>query len=364
MSQIIKLPLLSIVIPCYNEEKIITKTANDLVYYLQHTHWSYDQMPSWEIIFVNDGSTDNTLEILKKIHTSHPSHIKFVTYPRRGGQGKALQVGFRAAKGKWIITLDADLDYSPDHIKQFLERAIITQADIIVGSPYFTGGAILNCPKSRLWMSKAINWYFSHMLKIGLSTYTSIARLYRKASLDLLLFSSFDKDLLPEILIKANLMKMHLEEVPAIATWNREKIAARGKGINFLGTISKAIKHLAIGLVERPFIVIFYLFLVPFIIFLITFDGVFYLFFKNFHYLNSGYIESIKSSLTNSFHESPHTFIFFSGSLQAILIMFFSAIIVTQNKLKNDADFIAHSQLFNLLMKANKKEKFNNCPTE
>jgi dolichol-phosphate mannosyltransferase len=364
MRQTIESPLLSVVIPCYNEEKIVEKTAIDLVNYLQNKNWSHDQKASWEIIFVNDGSLDGTLEVLKKIHSSNPLHIKFITYTRCGGQGKALQMGFKAAKGTWIITLDADLDYSPDHIEQFLEHAIITQADIVVGSPYSAGGAIRNCPKSRLWMSKAINWYFARMLKVGLSTYTSIARLYRKEALNLLLLSSFDKDILPEILIKANLMKMHLEEVPAIAVWNKEKVNARGKGINFLSTISKLTKHLAIGLVERPFIGMLYVFLIPFIIFLVTFDGIFYLFFKNFHYLDSGYLESIKHSLAMSFNESPHTFIFFSGSLQAILIMFFSAIIVTQNKLKNDADFITHAQLFNLLMRSKKEEQVSNFLTD
>lgn len=349
--------LLSVVIPCYNEAPILENTASLLTDYLRNTNWSGEQDSLWEIIFVNDGSTDNSLEILKKIHVANQDQIKYITYTRCGGQGKALQMGFKAAKGEWVVTLDADLDYSPSHIKIFMECAYATNADVVIGSPYSRGGSISNCPRSRLWMSKAINWYFRRMLKIqGITTYTSIARLYRREALELLLLSSFDKDLLPEILIKANLMRMHIEEVAATSSWNKEIMVTRGKGINFVNTISKVAKHLAIGLVERPFIAMFYLFLIPFIVFLSTTNGVLYLFMKNLHNGDANYLELIKNSLATSFKESPHTFLFFSASLQAILVMFFSAIIVTQNKLKSDSDFIAYVRLFNLLRHNNKDE--------
>ncbi len=337
--------LLSVVIPCLNEAAVLSATADQLHHYLSETDWDDGQGKTWEIIFVNDGSTDNTSEVLQRICARY-SEIRYLTYPRTGGQGKALQSGFAAARGEWVVTFDADLDYAPSHIKEYLEHAVRLKADIIVGSPYRPGGGIENCPWPRLAMSRLMNWYFRKFFPIGVTTFTAILRLYRRETLEKLLLASYDKDLLPEILIKADLLKMSIVELPAISVWDKEKTRQRGKGASILSTARKAARHLIIGLTERPFGLLFYPILAVFALFILMSVGVATLFISNFVTGDAGFLIDVRNALRTSYFESPHTFIFFVGAAQSLLIIFFAAVIVLQNKTKSDNDFIILTKMY------------------
>jgi glycosyltransferase involved in cell wall biosynthesis len=283
--------------------------------------------------------------VLQRICTEHPE-IRYLTYPRTGGQGKALQSGFAAARGEWVATFDADLDYGPSHIQEYLEYAVRLQADIVVGSPYRPGGAIVNCPWPRLAMSRLMNWYFRKLFPIGVTTFTAILRLYRRETLEKLLLASYDKDLLPEILIKADLLKMSIVELPAVSVWDAKKTRQRGKGASIFSTARKAARHLVIGLTERPFGLLFYPILVVLALFILMSVGVATLFVSNFAASDAGFLIDIRTALKTSYFESPHTFIFFVGAAQSLLIIFFAAIIVLQIKTKSDNDFIILTRIY------------------
>lgn len=336
--------LLSVVIPCYNEAHVLRDTAEELHRYLTATDWDAGCGKRWEVVFVDDGSTDETLSVLKEVTNRYPN-MRFVSYARTGGQGKALQAGFSAAAGQWIVTFDADLDYKPDCIKQFLAVAMQANADIVVGSPYRPGGGIENCPWARLMMSRLMNWYFRKLFRIGVTTFTAILRLYKKEALERLLLASYDKDFLPELLIKADLLKMSIIELPAVSVWDKAKTARRGKGQGVVATARKAARHLAIGLVERPFALLFYPMLLVFAAFILMTIGVGSLFLSHFAASGAGLLIDIRNSFSASYQESPHTFIFFVGAAQSLLIMFFAAVIILQNKTKSDNDFILMTKL-------------------
>jgi glycosyltransferase involved in cell wall biosynthesis len=340
--------LLSVVIPCHNEQGIVTRSANELGTYLRTVDWSCGEIPSWEIIFVNDGSTDGTLAELQRLAAADPN-VRCVSYRTCGGQGKALQVGFSRARGRWVICFDADLDYKPKYIAEFLEHALKTEADIVVGSPFRAGGGFENCPPVRRWMSGAMNWYFRRVFQGEISTYTAIIRLYRKQSLDLLLLCSFDKDLLPEILIKANTLKMCIEELPVHSIWNPERSKARGKGIGVVSTARKTLRHLSIGLIERPFLFLAYPILVTGALFAYFGFGILKLFIDHFSSTGAGVLVDIRSAFAVSFDDSPHTFIFWLFLGHALLVMFFGGVTILQNKIKGDRDFIVQSKLYELL---------------
>ena len=158
-------PLLSVVVPCHNEEAILAKSAAELIEYLSTVAWSCGLPPTWELILVNDGSTDGTLGVIEALAAVYPNVIS-VSYNPCGGQGKALQAGFSHSRGEWIISFDADLDYRPRYISEFLQHAVGTGADIVIGSPYLLGGGIENCPRTRLLMSRAMNWYFRRVFDL------------------------------------------------------------------------------------------------------------------------------------------------------------------------------------------------------
>ncbi|MFP4053532.1 MAG: glycosyltransferase family 2 protein [Phycisphaerae bacterium] len=242
---------LSVVIPCYNEAASLRRTAETLTAYLESADWNGDEPRTWEVIFVNDGSADETSQVLTDIAANDG---RFVAggYGRNGGQGKALQWGFARCRGKWIICFDADLDYAPDHLERFMKLAAETDADCIVASPFIDGGGMQNVPGSRVFMSAAMNWFLSMAIDRGISTWTCNLRLWRAEKLRQIPMVSQDKDLLPEMLVKARHLEMKLVECPATLIWGEAKTSRAGMGKGVLFTAAKSLEHFAIGLAENP----------------------------------------------------------------------------------------------------------------
>src|SRR4030066_2441872 len=100
---------LSIIIPMFNEAENAESTLNRVEEALASFKGTY------EIIAVNDGSHDNTLEILNKL-AEQDGKLKIVSYPKNIGRGMALRKGFQESKGEIIVSIDADLSYSPQYI--------------------------------------------------------------------------------------------------------------------------------------------------------------------------------------------------------------------------------------------------------
>ena len=118
---------LSIVIPCYNEET----TVEEIVAVVKAT--DYDK----EILIVDDGSTDNTREVLKQ-YDNDPV-VKVFLQPQNMGKGAALRRGFTEATGDVVIIQDADLEYTPDDYPKLLAPIEAGRADVVYGSR-FQGG--------------------------------------------------------------------------------------------------------------------------------------------------------------------------------------------------------------------------------
>jgi glycosyltransferase involved in cell wall biosynthesis len=116
---------LSIVIPLYNEEESLTELADQLIPILQGMNSSY------EIIFVDDGSTDNSLNILKELRHK-TGQIKILSFRKNYGKSAALSEGFKMATGEIIITMDADLQDDPSEIPNLVKK-INDGCDLVSG---------------------------------------------------------------------------------------------------------------------------------------------------------------------------------------------------------------------------------------
>jgi len=104
---------LSVVIPCYNEEKRFSKGMDHFLSYL-------DRVPySWELVLVNDGSADNTLKLMNKAKFKN-HNIEVVSYIQNEGKGYALKKGIEKAEGKFILFSDIDYSVPIQTIGQFL----------------------------------------------------------------------------------------------------------------------------------------------------------------------------------------------------------------------------------------------------
>ena len=106
--------LISIIIPAFNEEKNITAISNAVLSVFANINYEY------EIIFIDDGSKDNSATILKDLAATN-KNIKFILFSRNFGKDNALSAGLKLSKGNAIITLDADLQHPPEMIIQMLE---------------------------------------------------------------------------------------------------------------------------------------------------------------------------------------------------------------------------------------------------
>ena len=117
---------LSIIIPVFNEEKTIEEI-------LKKVHDVNLKNISKEIIIVDDGSTDGTVEKIKKT-ISGKKNIKFISHKTNQGKGAAIKTGIEAANGDYIIIQDADLEYDPKFIRNLLEPIITKQAKVVYGT--------------------------------------------------------------------------------------------------------------------------------------------------------------------------------------------------------------------------------------
>ena len=119
-----KKPKLSFVIPAKNEE-------GSLEILFQEILSSIKNIKTFEIIFIDDGSTDNTLKILKKL-SKKDKRVKVISLRGNFGKSTALQIGFNSARGDIIFTMDADLQDNPKEIPNFL-RKIDDGYDLVSG---------------------------------------------------------------------------------------------------------------------------------------------------------------------------------------------------------------------------------------
>jgi glycosyltransferase involved in cell wall biosynthesis len=107
---------LSLVIPVYNEEQNIVLLFEAICRAMAPAH------KSWEVIFVDDGSTDRSLSILRQLVEDDPEHVRVVVFRRNFGQTAAITAGIDHSKGDIIVLLDADLQNDPDDIPMMLGK--------------------------------------------------------------------------------------------------------------------------------------------------------------------------------------------------------------------------------------------------
>jgi glycosyltransferase involved in cell wall biosynthesis len=127
----IKTKKLSIVMPCYNEKHTIEKILDEVMAVNLGT-------TKKEIIIIDDGSSDGTRKLLKKIAAKNPS-IKLIFQKTNQGKGAALKRGILESKGDVVVVQDADLEYDPQEYKRLLYPIERGHADVVYGSRFIGG---------------------------------------------------------------------------------------------------------------------------------------------------------------------------------------------------------------------------------
>ena len=117
---------LSIVIPLLNEDESLPELADWIARVMQENNYSY------EVIMIDDGSTDDSWQVIEKLSAQNPN-IKGIKFQRNYGKSAALNEGFKAAKGEVVITMDADMQDSPDEIPGLRKMILDDKYDLVSG---------------------------------------------------------------------------------------------------------------------------------------------------------------------------------------------------------------------------------------
>jgi len=192
-------PIISAVIPALNEAENLALLLPALQHQLQQLVGD-----SHETIVVEGTSTDATEEIARRLGAR-------VVNQRARGYGGALLAGFAAARGEWILTLDADLSHQPDFVSTLW--AAREGADVLIASRYVKAGRA-EMPLLRFILSRILNFFFARGLSLPLKDVSSGFRLYRAAVVREMPLLSRDFDVLEEILVRACTAGKRIGEIP------------------------------------------------------------------------------------------------------------------------------------------------------
>ncbi len=207
-------PFVSLVTPAYNEAAILEENLTLLCCHMAQLEQEF----RWEIVLVNDGSRDDTARLADAFAQRVPQ-VRVVHHPYNSGLGQALRSGFEHSKGDYIVTLDLDLSYSPEHIEALVRQMQKTGAQVVVASPYMPGGQVSNVPTFRRLLSVWANRFLSLADKGEISTLTGMVRAYDRNFVESLHPRAMGMDINPEIIHKAKLLNERVDEGPAHLHW-------------------------------------------------------------------------------------------------------------------------------------------------
>ena len=192
------MPLLSIIIPVYNEAKTVRQILEKI------DAVNIDK----EIIVVNDGSCDGTDNILREIKFNN---LKVIHHRNNRGKGAAFLTGLSEADGEFVIIQDADLEYDPDDYSKLLSAIKKERADVVLGARFTKGYRGSFIPRfGNRFLTGLLNFLFNVKLNDCLTCY----KLFRNQMVKSLNLKAQSFDIEIEIVTKAIKNKLRIVEIP------------------------------------------------------------------------------------------------------------------------------------------------------
>lgn len=317
-----KAVFISIILPCYNEEAILSRNLDVIINYLKEKEPQY----RWEIIIVNDGSKDRTGEIAEEYEKKLKDQFRVIHHPVNLNLGNALKTGFAHAQGDILVVLDIDLSYSADHIGKMVNKLIETDSDMVIASPYMPGGQVTAVPFDRKIMSKWVNKMMRVAAQDKYYTFTGMVRAYRRDFIRAVNLKTKDYEVNPEILYKAMILRARVVEIPAHLDWT-EQNKFKGKRTSGLRVFRGVFSGMMSSFIFRPYI--FFLAIGGFLMFLSMY-GLVWLLWDTISGMkvNGNIAITFSESLSTQFRKNPQTFIVggitFIASIQFLSLAFLS----------------------------------------
>jgi dolichyl-phosphate beta-glucosyltransferase len=215
-------PELSIIIPAYNEEALITSTLDGLKTYLSVRSEEY------EIIVVDDGSQDNTAVCIQDWKKINSVDLYLLINQQNMGKGFSIQRGVMESRGRFIIFIDADLPYELYAIDDFL-KALRNGYDLAIGSRVLPGSQVKGVPILRYVSGQIFSWMVQAVLfsglpdtQCGFKSFKSVAakEIFRRLTID-----GFGFDV--EMLFVARKLQLTIQPVPVQMIDHRHRSRVR-----------------------------------------------------------------------------------------------------------------------------------------
>ncbi len=201
-SKDVKIPQISVIIPAFNEERAVGDLIDQTEHVLQKITGNY------EIIVIDDGSQDKTLEICRE------KHVITIHNLYNTGKGYALREGFKIARGVVIITIDGDGEHNPEEIPLLLKPIFDGNADFVLGTRF---AQHLRTPATtvvNLFGNKLFNFLIHRLTNQYFSDSQCGFRAFRRAILSKLNLSSFGYDIETEMVVQIAHQNIPYQEIP------------------------------------------------------------------------------------------------------------------------------------------------------
>ena len=158
---------ISIVIPLFNESESLEELHDWILSSISINSKTF------EIIFIDDGSSDNSWQIIKNLANKN-KHTHGILFPKNFGKSQALNAGFKLAKGDYVITMDADLQDSPDEIIKMIKTLKDKKLDIVSGwkKKRYDSFFLKNLPSKLFnWAARRVSGIYLHDFNCGIKAY-------------------------------------------------------------------------------------------------------------------------------------------------------------------------------------------------
>lgn len=199
--------MISFVFPAYNEAENLKRIPSEVIPVFDAL-----QMP-YEIVVIDDGSKDETAVIAESLG----GPVRLVKHEKNGGLGAAVRTGIRESQGDLVVTMDSDLTFAPELVKQLLDRYNAGDVDVVSGSPKLAGYG-KDIPSYRIFISHLATLVYKVVVGANVTAVSPIFRLYKREHLLELPIKATGFDINAEILFHLVRRGRRVAEIPAPLT--------------------------------------------------------------------------------------------------------------------------------------------------
>jgi len=197
-------PFISFIIPVYNEEQNIGEVLKDLHTVLYaHPEWN------WEVVVIEDGSSDRTREVINQELKKYP-HTRLILHEKNQGYTRSLKDGMAKARGKFMMYIGSDEEFDCSELPSFATPLLKNEADLVLGVRWQRNAYKL----FRFFISIVYIFLLNYLFKLRINDY-NWSQAWSREIIERINLTSKSLFVLPEIIIKAHDLKYRIKEVPS-----------------------------------------------------------------------------------------------------------------------------------------------------